>query len=130
MRHRMVAALRIAASAAAAALLIPAAIEAVYVSPTAVFMDDRAPSAQVTIGNAGDSPEEATVEIRFGFPDADSAGTPFVRMIDDPDSTYPSAADWVRRFRSGCCSSPSRSRWCACWRGRPRACQPGSTGPG
>lgn len=98
MRRRMVAALRIAASAAAAALLIPAAIEAVYVSPTAVFMDDRAPSAQVTIGNAGDSPEEATVEIRFGFPDADSAGTPFVRMIDDPDSTYPSAADWVRAF--------------------------------
>jgi len=98
MRPRIAAALRVAASAGAVAVLLPAAIEAVYVSPTAVFMDDRAPSTQVTIGNASDSAEEATVEIRFGFPDADSAGTPFVRMIDDPDSTMPSAADWVRAF--------------------------------
>ena len=98
MTHRIRAALRIATPAAVVALLLPAVIEAVYVSPTAVFMDDRAPSAQVTIGNAGDTPEEATVEIKFGFPDADSAGTPFVRMIEDPDSTYPSAADWIRAF--------------------------------
>ena len=59
-------------------------IEAVYVSPTAVFMDERSESAQVIIGNAGDTPEEATVELRFGFPDVDSAGTPFVRLVDDP----------------------------------------------
>ena len=98
MRHRILAAPRVAAGAVLVAVLLPAVIEAVYVSPTAVFMDERAPSAQVTIGNAGDAPEEATVEIKFGFPDADSAGTPFVRMVDDPDSTYPSAADWIRAF--------------------------------
>jgi P pilus assembly chaperone PapD len=98
MRHRILAAPRVAAGAVLVAVLLPAVIEAVYVSPTAVFMDERTPSAQVTIGNAGDTPEEATVEIRFGFPDADSAGTPFVRMVDDPDSTYPSAADWIRAF--------------------------------
>ncbi|HTT68424.1 MAG TPA: hypothetical protein VMF70_10380 [Gemmatimonadales bacterium] len=97
MRHRIAAPLRVAASAAAVAVLLPAVSEAIYVSPTAVFMDDRAPSAQVTIGNAGDTPEEATVEIKFGFPDADSAGTPFIRMVEDPGD-YPSAADWIRAF--------------------------------
>ena len=80
------------------AVLLPAVIEAIYVSPTAVFMDERSDAAQVTIGNSGDSPEEATVELKFGFPDVDSAGTPFVRMIDDPGPEFPSAADWIRAY--------------------------------
>lgn len=90
--------LRVATGAALLAALLPAIIEAVYVTPTAVFMDERSDAAQVTIGNAGDTPEEATVELKFGFPDADSAGTPFVRMIDDPGPEYPSAADWIRAY--------------------------------
>jgi hypothetical protein len=98
MRHRFTPALRIAASTILLAVLAPAIIEAIYVAPTAVFMDDRSASAQVTIGNSGDTPEEATVELRFGFPDVDSAGTPFVRMVDDPGSDLPSAAEWIRAF--------------------------------
>lgn len=98
MRHRIPAVLRIAAAAALLVVVLPALIEAIYVSPTAVFIDDRTQSAQITIGNSGDSPEEATVELRFGFPDVDSAGTPFVRLIDDPGSEFPSAADWIRAF--------------------------------
>jgi hypothetical protein len=90
--------LRAAASAALLIALLPAIIEAVYVAPTAVFMDDQTDATQVTIGNSGDTPEEATVELKFGFPDADSAGTPFVRMVDDPGSEYPSAADWIRAY--------------------------------
>ncbi len=90
--------LRAAASAALLIALLPAVIEAVFVAPTAVFMDDHSDAAQVTIGNSGDTPEEATVELKFGFPDADSAGTPFVRMVDDPGPEYPSAADWIRAY--------------------------------
>jgi hypothetical protein len=97
-RLRLAPVVRTAALTAAAFVLLPAIIEAIYVSPTAVFMDDRSNSAQVTIGNSGDTPEEATVELRFGFPDADSAGTPFVRFVDDPGPEFPSAADWIHAF--------------------------------
>lgn len=98
MAPRFSPALRAAAGTVLLAVLLPAVIEAIYVSPTAVFMDERSDAAQVTIGNSGDSPEEATVELKFGFPDVDSAGTPFVRMIDDPGPEFPSAADWIRAY--------------------------------
>jgi hypothetical protein len=78
--------------------LLPAVINAIYVSPHAVFMDHATRSAQVTLGNSGDTPEEVTVELRFGFPDTDSAGTPFIRFVDDPGPAFPSAADWIRPF--------------------------------
>jgi P pilus assembly chaperone PapD len=84
--------------AAILALLVPAVIEAVYVSPTAVFMDDRNRNAQVTLGNSSDLAEEVTVEAKFGFLDTDSAGTPFVRLIDDPPPQFPSAVNWLRLF--------------------------------
>jgi hypothetical protein len=90
--------LRVLAATILAVVCLPAIIEAIYVSPTAVFLDDRARSTQVTIGNSGDSPEEATVELKFGFLDADSAGTPFVRFVDDPGDEFPSAAEWIRAF--------------------------------
>ena len=98
MRPRSSAALRVVAVSALLIAVAPAIIEAVYVAPTAVFMDDRSDAAEVTIGNSGDTPEEATVELKFGFPDADSAGTPFVRIVDDPGPEYPSAADWIRAY--------------------------------
>ena len=98
MRLRPGTVLRTAALTAVAFVLLPAIIEAIYVAPTAVFMDERNGSAQVTIGNSGDTPEEATVELRFGFPDADSAGTPFIRFVDDPGPEFPSAVDWIHAF--------------------------------
>ena len=76
----------------------PAVSLAIYVSPTTLFMDERSRDAQITIGNSGDKPEEATVEIKFGFPDADSAGTPYVRFVDDPGPEFASAAEWIRPF--------------------------------
>lgn len=91
-------ALRVAVLAGLALVALPAFIEAIFVSPTAVFMDMRTRDAQVTIGNAGDRPEEATIELKFGFPDVDSAGTPFVRFVEDPGSEFPSAQDWIRPF--------------------------------
>lgn len=86
------------AAATAAALLVPAVIEAVWVSPTAVFLDDASRNAQVTIGNSSDEAEEVTIELRFGYLDTDSLGTPFVRLLDDPGPEYPSAARWLGLF--------------------------------
>lgn len=82
----------------AALLLVPAAIHAVYVSPAAVFMDDRNRNAQVTMGNAGEVAEEVRVELMFGFLDTDSAGTPFIRLMDDPGPEFPSASGWLGVF--------------------------------
>jgi len=79
-------------------MLWPAITLAIYVAPTTVFMDERARDAQITVGNSGDKPEEATIEIKFGFPDADSAGTPYVRFVDDPGPEFASAAEWIRPF--------------------------------
>jgi hypothetical protein len=97
MRRRLLAASRVAALAAGA-LLLPAVIKAIYVSPTTVFMDERSRDTQITVGNSGERPEEATIELKFGFPDTDSAGTPYVRFVDDPGPEFPSAADWIRPF--------------------------------
>ncbi len=82
----------------AALLLVPAAIHAVYVSPAAVFMDDGNRNAQVTMGNAGEVAEEVRVELMFGFLDTDSAGTPFIRLMDDPGPEFPSASGWLGVF--------------------------------
>lgn len=98
MASRSASAARIALLTAVATLLWPAITEAIYVSPTAVFMDEQSQSAQVIIGNSGDQPEEATVELKFGFPDVDSAGTPYVRFVDEPGPDFPSAAGWIRAF--------------------------------
>lgn len=81
----------------AALLSLPAVLRGVFVAPHAIFIDDRSRAAQVTLG-AGDAPEEVTIDLAFGYHDTDSTGTPFLRMVDDPDSTYPSAADWIRAF--------------------------------
>lgn len=86
---------RMLAIGIAAALVIPTAIGAVYVSPTALFLSDTNRNGQLTVGNNGTEPEEVQIELKFGFVDADSAGTPFVRMIDDPGPEFPAATAWL-----------------------------------
>jgi hypothetical protein len=90
-------ALRILGVVAALAAL-PRLIGAIYVSPTTVFIDERARATQITVGNPGDQAEEAAIELKFGFTDADSAGTPYVRFVEDPGPEFPSAAEWIRSF--------------------------------
>jgi hypothetical protein len=77
---------------------LPGVLDAIYVTPHAVFIDHGDRAGQVTLGNSGDTPEEVTVELRFGFPDADSAGNPFIRFIDDPGPEFPSAVAWIRPY--------------------------------
>lgn len=81
-----------------ALMLIPAVIKAVYVTPHAVFIDHSSGSGEVTLGNSSENAEEVTVELKFGFPDTDPSGTPFIRFVEDPGPEFPSAADWIRPF--------------------------------
>lgn len=82
----------------AAFAVVPAVAKAVFVTPHALFISHGARAGQVTVGNSGDSPEEVTVELRFGFPDTDSAGTPFIRFVEDPGPEFPSAVEWIRPY--------------------------------
>lgn len=88
------------AGAAAAALLLlePVIAYAVLVAPHAVFMDHRTRTGQVYLVNTGSTPEEVGVELTYGYPATDSTGNIFIRLIDRPDSTQPSAAGWIRAF--------------------------------
>jgi hypothetical protein len=81
-----------------AVTLLPGVLKAVYVTPHAVFISHGSRAGQVTVGNSGETPEEVTVELRFGFPDTDSAGTPFIRFVDDPGPEFPSAVEWIRPY--------------------------------
>lgn len=77
-------------------LAFPALLKGVFIAPHAVFIDHVMRSAEVTLG-AGEVAEEVTVDLAFGYPDTDSAGTPFLNMLDDP-ADHPSAAGWIRAF--------------------------------
>lgn len=90
--------LLVAATTVLSLALLPRVVKAVYVTPHAVFIDHGARAGQVTLGNTGDTAEEVTVELMFGFPDTDSTGTPFIRFIDDPGQQFPSAAEWIRPY--------------------------------
>lgn len=81
-----------------AALLLPAALEAVLVAPHAVFMSHRVRTGQLQLHNTGTKPEEITIELMYGYPAADSTGRVQVELTATPDSTEPSASGWVRAF--------------------------------
>jgi P pilus assembly chaperone PapD len=87
-----------AAALTAAALALPAALAAVLVAPHAVFMTHRVRTGQLQLHNTGTRPEEVTIELKYGYPAADSTGRVQVQLTDQPDSTEPSAAGWVRAF--------------------------------
>jgi hypothetical protein len=87
-----------AAVAMGALLLEPVIAYAVLVSPHAVFMDHRTRTGQVYLVNTGSTPEEISVDLAYGYPDTDSSGSVFIRLIDRPDSTQPSAAEFVRAY--------------------------------
>lgn len=89
---------RAAAAAAAAVALWPVVADAVLVAPHALFLGDRARSGQVYLVNQGNAPEEVTIALQFGYPEADSAGAMRIRLVEEPEPGTPSAAAWLRAF--------------------------------
>jgi len=79
-------------------LFVAPTLEAVLVAPHAIFIDHRTRTAQLTLANPGDEPEEIQIDLVYGYPVADSAGRPYVRLIENPDASAPSAAGWIRAF--------------------------------
>ena len=78
-------------------LLAPAA-HAVTVSPTALYLTSRNPSALLTLINTSPRAEEIEIAFGFGYPTSDSAGTLQVSITDSAATGEPSAVDWLRAF--------------------------------
>lgn len=88
----------VVAVAVALCVAVPLALSAVIVSPTAIFMGDRTRSTQLTLFNGNVAPEEISMELHYGYPDADSTGALVYRIIDSVAATDPSAARWINVY--------------------------------
>lgn len=84
-------------AAAACTLLAPLA-RAVTVSPTALYLSARNPSALLTLINTSSRAEEIEISFGFGYPTSDSSGTLQVSITDSAATGEPSAVGWLRAF--------------------------------
>ncbi len=66
------------------------------VYPHALFTSDSEPSAVFFVQNTGQVAVEVEVALSFGYPASDSLGGIHIKLIENPASTDPSAAAWVR----------------------------------
>lgn len=82
----------------AALALGPIVADAILVAPHAVFMDHRTRTGQVYLVNSGTEPEEVGIELKYGYPDADSTGNVYIHFFDAPTPDQHSAAEWIRAF--------------------------------
>ncbi|HYW05458.1 MAG TPA: hypothetical protein VE913_00805 [Longimicrobium sp.] len=84
--------------AATLALGAPSPAAAVTVSPTALFIDSRSPSATLTLYNSGTLPEELEISFAFGYPVSDSTGRVAVELLDNAATGEPSLVPYLRAF--------------------------------
>ena len=72
---------------------------AVTVSPTAVYISSRNPSAMLTLINTGSRPEEIELAIGFGYPVSDTAGVLRVDIVENAAAGEPSLTSYLRVVR-------------------------------
>jgi len=73
-------------------------VQAVTVSPTAVYISSRHPSALLTLINTGTRPEEIELSLGFGYPVSDTAGVLRVDIVDVAAGGEPSLTSYLRVF--------------------------------
>ncbi|HEX8671713.1 MAG TPA: hypothetical protein VF710_07480 [Longimicrobium sp.] len=71
---------------------------AVTVSPTALFIDSRSPTAMLVLFNAGTAPEEIEIGFAFGYPTTDAQGRTNTILTDSAPAGDPSILPYVRAF--------------------------------
>jgi P pilus assembly chaperone PapD len=97
-KARALAHLRTLALAAALSPAGAARAHAVTVSPTAVFIDARSPTATLSLYNNGTSPEEVEISFGFGYPSSNADGVLQVQIQDSAAAGEPSVVPWLRAF--------------------------------
>jgi P pilus assembly chaperone PapD len=93
--HRLMSACALATTLVA---LPAAAARAVTVSPTAVYISAKNPSALLTLINTGSRAEEIELSIGFGYPVSDSLGVLRVDIVDTAATGEPSLTSYLRVF--------------------------------
>lgn len=78
--------------------VLPVLADAILVAPHALFISHDQRTGEVYLVNQVDTPEEVSIELRYGYPATDSTGTIGIRFVDDPGPEDPSAAGWMRAF--------------------------------
>ncbi len=76
----------------------PLAAQGVMIAPTHIFIDHASRNASVLLYNPHTEPAEVTISLVFGYPTTDTAGNIYLHTVDVPDSTLPSAAQWLQAF--------------------------------
>ncbi len=84
--------------AGALLVVVPIVSDALLVAPQALFLGDRARTGQLYLRNTGTAPEEAAIDLQYGYPVSDSAGNVQIRLIDAPGPDEHPATEWVRAF--------------------------------
>ena len=73
-------------------------IAQVSVAPTALFLTNQERFGAIYVSNQSATPQEVTVDFRFGYTDSDSSGTVFMQYEDAPSAERYSLASHVRAF--------------------------------
>ena len=96
----------------AAGALSAGVAHAVLVSPLAIFMDARARTAEVTLVNTTTTPEEVTIDLRYGYSTTDTNEVPMVPTFAPESVTAeaPSAARFTRVFPRRVVLAPGQSQ--------------------
>lgn len=70
----------------------------VIISPYIVLINENNRFGNFIVQNEASETYEVTVSFVFGFPQSDSLGNLSMKYINNPDSTYPSAVEWIKAF--------------------------------
>lgn len=86
------------------------AAQGAVIAPHTIFIDNRVRSAAVELYNPGTDPIEADLSVFFGYPVSDSLGQFDLKIVENPDSTLPSAAAWIQAFPRKIVIGPQRTQ--------------------
>jgi len=72
--------------------------QGVLVAPHAVYIDHRVRSGAILLYNPNPVPAEITISTLYAYPVTDSLGRMLLHIVEQPDSSQPSAAGWIQAF--------------------------------
>lgn len=76
----------------------PAAIAQVHIAPTGIYLNNNTTSAQITVHNSSDQPQELNIELLYGYPDTDENGKIYLKIFDNIPEGAPSAIEFARIY--------------------------------
>lgn len=76
----------------------PAAIAQIHIAPTGIYLNNNTTSAQITVHNSSDQPQELNIELLYGYPHIDENGKVYLKLFDDIPDGAPSALEFARVY--------------------------------